>query len=451
MSGSSQVLASMQSAPAATLDEVLITPVLARRPIRPRDRAVEAAAFRTIGQAFENTVPAVMQALVDMSLRLCGAGTAGLSLLEPQPDGTEMFRWAALAGALSPRSGVSTPRDFSPCGACLDRGAPILLDRPARRFTYLQSLPPAIAETLIVPVPVVGGPIGTLWAASHDHTRRFDAEDLRQLTSLAAFGAAGIAAARLHHADLLARESADRTSADLRRSNDDLEDFSHIIAHDLKEPLRGIRHHAACIGEDFGGQLGEAGRNRLGRIDRLAGRVMEMIGGLLEYSRAGQGDLAVAPVDLGAVVAVAVELLGARIEEIQAEISVHGSFPTVRCDSARIGEVFANLISNGLKYNRSEPKRIEIGALSGGAGPSIFYVRDNGIGIRPEDAKRLFRVFTRLRDAEAFGEGSGSGLAIARKIVTRHHGRIWFHSAPDEGTTFFFTLGQAGHSHGSSS
>lgn len=443
-SPSRQLLLLVTTAPAAEeskpIEEILITPQLAARPTRPPDHAAEVAALHTVARSFASSPTGIFQTLVNVSLTLCRATTTGLSLLETQSDGTERLRWVAMAGALSDRVGTLVLRSTSPCGLCLDRQTFVLLDRPARRFSHFRSAPAEVAEALIVPVPETDGPIGTIWAISHDPARRFDAEDLRQLTSLAAFAAAGVAAARLRDAEQKARELADRTSAVLRRSNEDLEDFSHIVAHDLKEPVRAIRHHAACLAEDSGQSLGADGIDRLGKIDRVAERMSGMLAGLLEYSRAGHGDLAVAPTDLREVAAVVIESLDDRIQQDCAEVMVSGSMPVVRCDAARIGEVFANLILNGLKYNRSQPKRVEIGCVPGATDPQVFYVKDNGVGISEEDSSGLFRMFTRLRGSAALSEGSGSGLALARKIIDRHSGCIWLRSALGKGTTFFFTL-----------
>ena len=116
--------------------------------------------------------------------------------------------------------------------------------------------------------------------------------------------------------------------------------------------------------------------------------------------------------------------------------------PKMRCDQARVGEIFRNLITNAIKYNDKPEKWIEIGVQNGGGALPlyVFYVRDNGIGIRPNHLESIFRIFKRLHGRDRYGGGTGAGLTIVKKIVERHGGDIWVNSEPGEGTTFYFTL-----------
>lgn len=234
-------------------------------------------------------------------------------------------------------------------------------------------------------------------------------------------------------------------TADLVRSNADLEDFAYIASHDLKEPLRGIGTYSAMLLEDCGDRLDDAGRSKLHTLRSLSARLDGLIGALLEYSRLGRTELAVARTELGEVVADVLESLSPRLEQERAEV-VLGPLPAVRCDRHRLHQVFANLITNALKYNESERKRIEIGALDRGPGGEtgpVIFVRDNGIGIPAKHLPKMFRMFKRLHAREAYGGGTGAGLAIVKNIVERHGGRIWCESTPGSGTTFYFTLGEA--------
>jgi signal transduction histidine kinase len=240
------------------------------------------------------------------------------------------------------------------------------------------------------------------------------------------------------YAARLEREVAERSRAEeaLRQSNADLEDFAHLVSHDLKEPLRGIMLTAKFTLDDHGDKLPPEGRAQLETLVRLPTRLAAMLDALLEYSRAWRADLGIQSVDLGRLVGETVDSLRPWLKEQSAEAAVVTPMPTVRCDPARASQIFGNLITNGVKYNRSEAKRVEVGATGEGA----LFVRDNGIGIPPDKASHIFRMFRRLHAKDEFGGGTGSGLALAKKIVERHGGRIWVESRPGQGATFFFTL-----------
>jgi light-regulated signal transduction histidine kinase (bacteriophytochrome) len=182
-----------------------------------------------------------------------------------------------------------------------------------------------------------------------------------------------------------------------------------------------------------------------------------LIDSLLEYSRVGRVDLAIGEIDLNAVVHEAIESLSISLRQAGIPIRIPQPLPTLRCDKARIGEVFRNLITNAMKYNDKEDKWMEIGWLDsrcrGPAEPSngtscqsapaapVLYVRDNGIGIAERYHESIFRIFKRLHGRDKYGGGTGAGLTIARRIIERHGGRIWVESSLGQGATFYFTLG----------
>ena len=185
------------------LDDILITCELDERPTRPPNLAAENAAFvaQTSRLADGASVDEVLSSLVDAAIELCGAGTAGLSMLDDSAAGGAVFRWTHMAGELSGAVGGTTPRNFSPCGVTLDRAAPQLFNRPARYFSYFDAVPVPIVEGLVIPFGVVGEdgadahtrhqPTGTLWIVSHDG-RRFDREDARIMSSLTGFTAVAL-------------------------------------------------------------------------------------------------------------------------------------------------------------------------------------------------------------------------------------------------------------------
>lgn len=237
----------------------------------------------------------------------------------------------------------------------------------------------------------------------------------------------------------------ERRNEELYQSNKELDDFAYIASHDLKEPLRGIHNFSSFLIEDYADKLDGEGRSKLETLMRLTRRMETLIDSLLQFSRLGRVDLAMDQVDLNETVAEVFESLAITLQESGTQVRIPRKLPTVRADRARVGEIFYNLVVNAVKYNDKPEKWIEIGALvegdSDGAGqPPVFYVRDNGIGIAEKHHESVFRIFKRLHGRDKYGGGTGAGLTIAKKIVERHHGRIWLESSAGEGTTFYFTL-----------
>jgi signal transduction histidine kinase len=238
-----------------------------------------------------------------------------------------------------------------------------------------------------------------------------------------------------------AQEDLLRHAQQLARSNADLEDFAYIASHDLKEPLRGISNYTTFILEDHGSSLDEGGRDKVRTIQRLAQRLYNLLDSVLEYSRLGRTDLSFEPVDLSVVVSDAIDSLGPWLEGQGGRVAVVSPLPVVHCDSVRVGQIFSNLIANGVKYNDHAEKHVEIGANPPpNGGPPVIFVRDDGIGIRPQFKETVFRMFKRLHARDNYGGGTGAGLALVKKIVERHGGRIWIESEPGQGTTVYFTL-----------
>lgn len=249
---------------------------------------------------------------------------------------------------------------------------------------------------------------------------------------------------------------------ELLRSNKELEDFAYIASHDLREPLRGINSFSSFLVQDYGDKLGEDGCSKLRTVMRLTKRMEDFIDVLLTYSRVGRLELAFEETDLGAVLNEVIDSHGLLLQETGAVVRIERPLPVVRCDPVRIREVFGNLIANAIKYNNGPEKRVEIGyelqeersapsaqdklqPPGGDEGrsdsiPYVFYIRDNGIGIRAKHFEAIFKIFRRLHGREEFGGGTGAGLTITKKIIERHGGRIWLESTYGKGATFYFTL-----------
>ena len=259
-------------------------------------------------------------------------------------------------------------------------------------------------------------------------------------------------------------EELTRENDALAKTNSELDAFTQIASHDLKEPLRGIHNYANYLVEDYGEVLDDDGREKLQTLVRLTKRMDTLIESLLHLSRIGRVDFEDYRTNMDDVVAGVLDLFGPRLEERRVDVTVHGPLPFVRCDERRIAEVVNNLLSNAIKYSERARPHIEIGVdrdkrppaidddLGGAATFAVgdaprfvtFFVRDDGIGIREKHLRTIFRMFKRLHAPNAFGGGTGAGLAIARKIVERHGGVIWAESTVGVGTTFFFTLPEAG-------
>ncbi|MBN2491394.1 MAG: hypothetical protein JXQ29_11155 [Planctomycetes bacterium] len=243
------------------------------------------------------------------------------------------------------------------------------------------------------------------------------------------------------------------------RSDRELDDLARVAAHDLKKPLRGIHHAANRLMADYRDRLGEAGRARLARLAELARWLDSRLDSLVRYSRIGRIELAPAMTSLAQVLDDVTAALQSRLEDPGVELRVPRPLPVLRCDAALLGEVFRHLISNAIQYNMRPTKRVEVGfhtreeiereALdieSMASEPIVFYVKDNGIGIREQHYEAVFRLFKRLHGRDAFQGGTGAGLTIVRKIVERHGGRVWISSVFGAGTTFYFTLGDGARS-----
>jgi PAS domain S-box-containing protein len=233
-------------------------------------------------------------------------------------------------------------------------------------------------------------------------------------------------------ADLLAQQT-----AELARSNEELERFAYVASHDLQEPLRMVASYTQLLARRYRGQLDEDADEFIGYAVNGATRMQQLIRDLLEYSRVGTRGGAFAPVECGEIVGQVLGDLAAAIAEADATIEA-GTLPAVSADRSQLRQLFQNLVENALKYRSTAPPVVRIGATQEGD-HWHFAVRDNGIGIAPEYADRIFVIFQRLH-TQAEYPGTGIGLAICKRIVERHGGRIWVESAVGEGAAFHFTL-----------
>ncbi len=228
-----------------------------------------------------------------------------------------------------------------------------------------------------------------------------------------------------------------RQREELIRSNEELEQFAYVASHDLQEPLRMVTSFLQLLQRRYEGQLDEEADEFIGYAVDGAKRMQQLINDLLAYSRVGTRGRPFFPTDCQAVLKRALMNLRVAIQESNAVIT-HGSLPTVMADDAQLVQVFQNLIGNAIKFRGDDVPRIHI-SVEPRAEEWVFSVSDNGVGIDPQYADRIFLLFQRLH-SRADHPGTGMGLAICKKIVERHGGRIWVESELGRGSTFFFTL-----------
>lgn len=226
-------------------------------------------------------------------------------------------------------------------------------------------------------------------------------------------------------------------NANLLYSNQELEQFAYVASHDLQEPLRAVNSYAQLLARKYQGNLDAKADKYLGYIMEGATRMQQLINDLLEFSRVGTRGKELKLNDCEAVLSQVLDNLKVAIAQSQAVVT-YDSLPTVMADETQLLQLFQNLISNAIKFCREEPPHIHISAVPGET-EWVFSVRDNGIGMEPEYFDRIFVIFQRLHSRAEY-PGTGIGLAVCKKIVERHGGRIWVESTLGVGTTFHFTL-----------
>lgn len=253
--------------------------------------------------------------------------------------------------------------------------------------------------------------------------------------------AGGIAGAVTAFHDITDRK---RNESALAMSNAELEQFAYAVSHDLRQPLRMVHSYLQLLERHLADTIDEDGRKFLNFARDGAARMDRMLADVLEYSRIGRTGEPMTMVDSRIMLKEALWFLTPSIEDASAEIAVSGEWPSVRASQNDLVRLFQNLIGNAVKYRAEDrPPRITVSAVAG-QGDWVFSVRDDGIGIDPAQADKLFKVFSRLHGRDRY-DGSGIGLAVCRKIVERCGGRIWVESDGEgKGTVFRFSLPKSG-------
>jgi PAS domain S-box-containing protein len=235
-----------------------------------------------------------------------------------------------------------------------------------------------------------------------------------------------------------AEEALRRTAEQLDRSNKDLEQFAYVASHDLQEPLRMVTSFLQLLSDRYRGQLDDKAQQFIGYAVDGAQRMSALIHDLLAYSRVNSRGGELAPTDAEAAFDLALQNLHMAIEQSGAAVT-HDPLPEVRASKAQLVQLFQNLVGNAIKYRAADrPAQVHVSARQED-GHWLFGVADNGIGFEQQYEDKLFLIFQRLHSRSKYS-GTGIGLAICKRIVERHGGRIWARGEPGTGATFFFTL-----------
>jgi signal transduction histidine kinase len=407
--------------PTAALSAVLINAELRSRPRRAPDYSRENQAFADLAKELADNPDNMLQRLTEIALDLCGADTAGISLLEG-----DVFRWEGLAGVYASYRNSTMPRAASPCGVCIDEGLTQLMHLPDRCFPALCA-EPRFVEALLIPFAVKAKTIGTVWVVAHSEDRKFDAGDERIVRTLANFAAAG-------WQQWKAREVAEASS---RRKDE----FLATLGHELRNPLSAIIAATAILQRSEGSiALVKQAVDVLGRQGRHLSRVIDE---LTDLARIGQGkvELRLHAVDVAAVVKDAMTAAAPRIDLRRQQFTVEGPREPLHllADPARVTQILLNLLDNASKYT-PEGGTIRL-AVTKSDGAIQFNVQDSGIGIAKDKLGSIFELFAQIKDPASGTEGLGLGLALVDKIVRMHGGSITARSdGPGKGSEFIVRL-----------
>jgi signal transduction histidine kinase len=387
---------------------------------------------------------AIAAAVIEPLRDLLGVPRAIVNLFDLAAGEVE---WLAAAGRRRVRVGPGVRYSIRMMGDVegLKRGEPQRID--------VHALPPGPeVETLLasgvhvyMAVPMIAGGelIGALSFGGEQET--FPAEQVTIAQEVATQLAIAIAQARLfervkRHAEELELRVRERT-AQLEAANKELEAFSYSVSHDLRAPLRAIDGFSRIVQEDYAGKLNDEGRRLLGIIRDNSRKMAQLIDDLLEYSRLGRKPLSTAEIDMKRLVEKVLgelQMSGERPSRLEI-----GALPLAHGDAVLVKQAWANLLGNAVKFSSKRDRPlIEVNGHENGA-ENVYCVKDNGAGFDMKYYDKLFGVFQRLHSEEEF-EGTGVGLAIVQRVVTRHGGRVWAEGKVDQGAAFYFSLPKGG-------
>lgn len=294
-----------------------------------------------------------------------------------------------------------------------------------------------VQSVITVPLRSQDKVLGVIHLGSRT-SREFAANDLRILDAIGRQAGIAVQKTQLYEQSKQAQADLSKKAEELARSNTELERFAYVASHDLQEPLRMVASYTQLLARRYKGKLDSEADEFIAFAVDGATRMQALINALLSYSRIGTKGKAFEPVNCNDVFNAALKNLQLAIEESKAVVT-HGSLPTVMGDATQLGQLFQNLIGNAIKFRSDrKPPAIHV-STEQNSKECVFSFRDDGIGIDPQFSERIFIIFQRLHSKEEY-PGTGIGLALCKKIVERHGGRIWVESEPGKGATFSFTI-----------
>ncbi len=390
------------------------------------------------GMIREESPAAIAEAALRPLRDLLGVPRAIVNLFDLETGEVE---WLAAIGRQRTHVGPGVRYPIALMGdlEALRRGEPQIIDTSSLPLSSHKDalLASGVRRYMAVPMIVGDRLIGALSFGGESNT--FPPEQVEIAREVAAQLAIAVAQARLHEqvkrqAEELEIRVRERT-AELEAANRELESFSYSVSHDLRAPLRAIDGFGRMLEEDYAAKLDAEGLRLLAVIRESSHRMGALIESLLEFSRLGRKTLDRSAVDMAALAREVWAELGASAT---AQLTI-GALPSANGDPALLRQVWINLLSNALKYSARQPSpRIEVAGKRSGA-DLVYRVSDNGAGFDMRYYDKLFRVFQRLHRENEF-PGTGVGLAIVQRIITRHGGRVWAEAEVGKGAKFFFTL-----------
>ncbi|MFN0158838.1 MAG: ATP-binding protein, partial [Bacteroidota bacterium] len=288
----------------------------------------------------------------------------------------------------------------------------------------------AMNSRLVVPVKSNEEPIGFLMVEA-EGTDIYSEAHLRLLESIANLTEIALERARLY-------EDTINKSMEIEARNKELDDFTYVVSHDLKEPLISIEGYSKILLKDYKDKIDDEAREYLSSVVQSSARMKSLIDDLLTLSRLGRVTEAVHTVSVGLLIKEILHDLRFLLQEKHVNVTVPPGLPEVRYNATQLSMVFRNLISNALKFNNKPSPTIAIDMTEEDT-HYVFSVADDGIGIDAQYYEKIFMIFQRLQRNEEY-RGTGAGLTIVKKIVEKHHGRIWLDSTVGKGSTFYFTV-----------
>ena len=410
--------------------------------ITERKRAQEALqlnvehtrALLSLNQMFDSPIKEITDFAMEAAIRLTGSALGYVAFASEDESVLTMQSWSKAAMdecGIADKPLVYPTETTGLWGEVVRQRKAIITNDYAAPSPLKRGYPQGhVAIRRHMNVPVFSGSRIVVVAGVGNKERPYDDMDVRQLTLL-------MEGMWRHIERRNSLEAIRKVNEDLRRSNRDLEQFAYVASHDLQEPLRMVTSYMDLLETRYKGRLDKDSDQFIGFAVDGAHRMKQLISDLLTYSRITSHGKEPRLVSVQAAFGRAMADLRGVIAETGAQVT-HDSLPEVMGDETQLTQLLVNLLSNAIKFRGEQPPRVHLGARKEGA-EWIFSVRDNGIGIAPEGFERIFQVFQRLHTRQKY-PGSGIGLAVCKRIVERHGGRIWVESQAGRGSTFFFAI-----------